>query len=207
MRPRPVSAIAMISIALLAGCASPAPTAAVPTATSVASAPQTAAPALALWLAGPGTLAPTPPVAESSVTLNTPANGPLTRGDAYPKWTATLAQAADVDDLTVHLFVQTSSASAAANTVPFAGDLPGVGLSFDAGAVSLEGATDAPDVLRAGETYELVIRVAAENETILPAGTEVTLRAYPYYTHVAGAAEFRFLMGPQHPARLLVGEK
>lgn len=163
---------------------------------------------LALYMTPDLALAPEPPGAEGTVTLPTPLNSPFT--GEYPTWAGTLPRAVNLSMAEVQLvfYVTTNTASVAAKSVPafevFAGPLPGFFVGLRVGDASLDGEVDGPAFLRAGEVQEVRAVLQGDAGDMLE-GAEVALRIMPLYTHVAHAAEFRFVMGPEHPAHVALG--
>jgi hypothetical protein len=198
-------------IALIAGCAAPEP-AARPEAPAQAGGPIAAsAPAtngsapvggpLALYFLADGAMGARAAERESSVPLVTPLNSPFT--GAYPKWNGTAGEELPAHgNVTLHLFVTSSSASLAANSVIVFSDLPGIGATVKLGNVTVQLAVQAPPVVRVGEVVELVATAPYAAKGPIPAGAAVAYGASVYFTHVVGAAEFRYVLGPEHPTRV-----
>lgn len=201
-------ALAALAVAaLLAGCAAPAQ----PVAPTPGGGPASMAAGSAEALALPGApfaLYLTPdlglvpePGAAGTVTLTTPVNGPMTPG--YPAWAGPLPAAANVTSagVAVTLFVQSNSASVRANQVPAFAGLPAMFLHLALGNLSLDAEADGPPVLHAGHVYQVNATLAGDTGAV-EAGAAATLSMEVIYSHVAGGAEFQFVMGPDQPARL-----
>lgn len=205
----PIPSVLAASL-LLAGCAqSPAPAATTAPAQEAASVPEaaianeTTAP-FALHLQSDLTLAPDPPASEGSVAPAIVANGPWVEDRAYPTWTATLDRAAGNGTASVTFFVTSSSASFAATLLPAFSELPQFTVALGDGTSESQARASGPAVLRAGEVVEVRAEVPLDGLKLAP-GTALSLRLQPYYSQVAVAEEVRFLMGPEHPARVELG--
>ncbi len=207
MRAGPLLLVAL----LLAGCAgspppapaSPTPVAPAAVVNATATAPAPPAAPLRLHLQPDLSLRGAPPSTEGSVPLTTPANSPSTPG--YPTWKGALAAPARLEkELHVVLYVQATSASASGRNLPATG-FHQMDVQIALGNLTFDGQAEGPDVILAGETAKFTATIPVRNATELPAGTVVTLDEIVYYSHVAGAAEFRFVMGPEHPSGFGIG--
>lgn len=198
--------------ALLAGCTTPATTplasdaasgaTAAPGGASTVATLAAAAPPFDLFMTPDLALAPEA-AAEGSVTLTTPVNGPDTPG--YPQWEGTLPRAVNLTSagVPVTIYIRASTASVRANQVPIF-DAPAFYLGLQVGEKELRAEADGPPMMLAGEVYEVVATVGGDSG-IVAAGEAVTFRPVPIYTHVAHAAQFEFVMGPDQPSRLTFG--
>lgn len=202
--------LALCLVALvLSGCASspetagatPAAgqvTAAAPDTLQTAAAANATVPPLRLYLGPDLKLAFAPPSAEGEVTLGTPFNSPLT-GD-YPTWTGVLASDMRVEgDIPVRVYVTSSSANVEANQLPVFADLPAIDVTLMAGNTSWGADLSGPAVVHVGEVALYEGKLHAGRPVTLAAGTALRLDTGVYFSHVAAAGEFRFVMGPQHP--------
>lgn len=203
------SAVAIVIAIILAGCAAskePEPVGAAslttaPAGDGNASIPQPSP--TALYLAADGGLALTPPTQEATRAVDVPVNGPMWENGDYPTWSAKFDHDIVVGgNVTIHLFVTTTSASVAANTVPVFSELPAVGFELSAGNTSVSAGLDGPTLIHAGEVVDLSATVDLGPATHVSAGTEVSINVPVYYAHAGGAEEFTFLMGPDHPSGL-----
>lgn len=209
------AALLLLAALLLAGCSSPSPSPAsvtpataspatvVPAAAANVTAPEPPAAPLRVHLQPDLTMRGTPPATEGSVPLTTPVNSPSTTG--YPTWKGTLAAPARLEkEIHVVLYAQASSASASGRNVPAMG-FHQVDVRIGLGNLTFEGEAEGPDVILMGDVAKFTATIPVPHATVLPAGTPVTLDEIVYYSHVTGAAEFRFVMGPEHPSGFGVG--
>lgn len=151
---------------------------------------------LVLFLTTSGALAATPPDQEGYVTLPQPVNAPFIGG--APAWQGNSTKAANYTNVTLRLFVTSSSANIAANAVPVV-PLPSVSGEVISRNRTVEVHLDAPPVIRTGDIVEI------KGHAALPGGFDASafkLRLIPYYSHATTVSEFRFVMGPQHPANM-----
>lgn len=199
----------VVLAATLAGCAAPAAPPVEPAEAGPAAAPEGLAAAetpapFALHLQPDLTLAPDPPASAGSVALATPVNGPFTPG--YPAWNGTLPRGVDLTaaGLAVTFYVEAQTVSVRANALPMFADLPGFFVALSVGGRSLSGQAEGPQVLVAGEVAEVTATVAGGIGPVA-ADAAVRLELIPIYTHATQAAEFRFVMGPEQPARIDFG--
>lgn len=221
-----LSVLAVLALAM-AGCTTPAapgstttdPSAATPA--SPATAQQGAAPAsLSATATGDGALAPPvalyfqadrtllvePAAAEGTVTLDTPVNGPETPG--YPAFNGTLPRAVTLGadlDIPFVFYVAANTASIAANQLPIFAGLPGFFLYVTVGNATFEGEADGPPIMHSGHVYEVRGVLDAKALREFPAGEPVTFFAEVIYSHVTQAAEFRYVVGPEHPSGFVLG--
>lgn len=191
---------ALALAALMAGCAAPdalAPAAA----KDAAHAATAAAPPIAVFLQPDMSLAEAPPAQDAEVAWDAPAQAPFVVH--YPVWKMKLAQDVRLEgNLTARIFLTTNTAAIPANAFPMAADLPGLELRLTSGETTWQGEASGGDVMLQGDVRAMDVTIPIPNATTLPAGAEISLRVTPYYSHVAHAAELRFLMGPAHPAGL-----
>lgn len=155
-----------------------------------------------LYFTMDGALAAASPAKEGFVPLTTPFNSPMTGN--YPKWHGPLPVAlAKARNVTLHLFVTSSSVNVAAGALPMFAGLPAMDATVGLGNASGSAAVRGPDVVKTGEVVELTADVTLPNATSAPAGTTVDDAALVYYLHAAGAAEFRYVIGGSaHASRM-----
>ncbi|MEA3200446.1 MAG: hypothetical protein QOE90_1874 [Thermoplasmata archaeon] len=206
-RSRNLIALAALLVAL-AGCASPAPAphattpspaAEIAPAALPANAPPAAPPApLRLYLQPDLALKPTRAAAEASIALPTPVNSQVTY--ATPAWRGVLAADATLPaTLVVVLYAETNSASLSAGDLPPEAGLGLLNVYVTIGNKTYHAAADGPHELVAGQVGQFVAKLTLP-PGIAPAGTAIRLDEDVFFSHVQGAAEFRFVMGPQHRA-------
>jgi hypothetical protein len=160
-------------------------------------APSPPAAPLRLYLQPDGSIGAAPPATEGTTTLATPVNGPLL---GTPSWKGTLAAPARVEkEIAVVLYAETNSVSVSGGQIPASG-FHQVDVYLTLGSLKLYGQLAGPDVIQAGEVAKFSGKIPVANATDLPAGTPVALDDDVFYSHVMGAAEFRFVMGPDHPS-------
>lgn len=206
-----MSVLAVLTAAL-AGCVGQAPgtqgSEAGPTATATTASPgggaaatdRTAAGNVTLHLDGQLGLKEPPPSQAASVPLPTPVNSPFTAQS--PQWSGELPRAVNVTaGVPVVLYVSTNTASIAAKNLPVFADLPGFFLGLTLGEHSYKAEVDGPSTMVAGEVHEVRSTLQGTPREF-PAGTKVAFTPDVIYSHLQGAAEFRFVMGPEHPARI-----
>jgi hypothetical protein len=186
--------------ALLAGCAVPSAPAARLQATA---APSPGAPLAALYFTPDGRFAAAPPASESTVTMTDPINSPLS--STYPSWRGALPAGGNATEATLHLFVTSNTASLEANAVPVFLFLPGFDVDVALGARNASASPKGPTLIHAGEVQEVVVPLKLNGTGPLRAGDPASVEIVVYYTHVAGVAEFRYVLGPQHPMRIEFG--
>lgn len=205
----------VLAAALLAttGClaSQPAPESVAPASTAAApgsgvaesgaaTSPTAPAGPLELWPdAKLGIGAAPPEGADAHVTMTDAFNSPMAEG--YPVWEGELAEDAAVSDLELRFFADSSSASLAVRTF-WPEDIAGVYATLVAadGEVAWSGEVAGPDAVTVAGPVEIVVPlVASGNATTLPAGTPLSLEVTAIYTHFESAAEFRIVIGADHP--------
>lgn len=159
--------------------------------------------ASALYLLPDGTLSLAPASAAGEVALAMPVNGPVWDDDDYPKWRASFAQDVNLTgSLAVRVFATTTSAALAGSNAPvFAGAPPvifQVSVGGEGPSIDLQG----PATMQAGQVAEFGGTLHLTQPFVIPAGQEIEVTTIVIYTHVAAAADFRIVMGPDHPTGL-----
>ncbi|MCA1814225.1 MAG: hypothetical protein LC624_09795 [Halobacteriales archaeon] len=213
-RTPPMSVLAVLALAL-AGCAEPGPPTNAPAGGTPPAASGPAAllanatlPPLALFLQPDKTLAAAPPASEGTVAPTIPVNNPEATDADYPTWEGKLpsaAQALPEAGVPYVFYFTTTSANLEANQLPPFADAPGFEVELALGNTTFQQGIEGPATMRAGETYSANGTFHPQQAVGWEAGTPATFHVVVIYTHVTAAAEFRFVMGPEHPSGFVLG--
>jgi hypothetical protein len=219
-----LSVLAVLALAM-AGCTTPAPatsdatdsTPAAPTAngaggtnlsgTDAAAALANATNVLPVYLQPDGTLDGAPPETEGTTAPSVPVNSPQSTDADFPTWSGTLAAdvALGADGIPYVFYFTTTSANVEANQLPPFKDAPGFYVSLTIGNQTYEDQVDGPPTMHAGHVEQVESVFHPSTPIRFAAGDPVSFHVAVIYTHVAKAAEFQFVMGPDHPSGFTLG--
>lgn len=173
-------------------------------AATVENATPVAAAAPSLYLLPDGTLALAPPGAAGETALGMPVNAPVWDDDDYPSWRGAPASGVTLlGTFRARVFATTTSAAVAGSNAPVFADSPGIIFQLEAAGESWGIDASGPATMKAGEIVEFTGTVTFDEPVVVPAGQEIAVTTIAIYSHVAVAAEFRIVMGPDHPTGLV----
>lgn len=162
---------------------------------------------LALHLLADGTLAVAAPTEAGWVAYPEPVNSPFATQHAAWEGSVPVGGNLTSGEIPIRLYLASSSANVAARLLPpfMLEDLAGLYPTLQLGEAMWYGAIDGPDVIPAGQVVEVsgVLRYDGEGAppTLRP-GERARLEIQAAYVHATGAAELRFVMGPDALASL-----